>query len=260
MRALIERIFKITGVGGRAGFLRDWKELEQLFSNNVLPHLDASLVRDLLGKDVGELHPEQNDLKALCAYGVHAGWVTADAFRHALASADASSPLWFLAGKSGKTFGETVAPVIAEFYLLEPGDQWEKMPSTELYDIAWSPRETGATYRIELKASSERNPRFQQIRPPRMKGGRRNEYDALLCLGVFRDAIEWWLLPAEDVTRLMEEHVITQQHNAGKHRTDSYWCVVDADTRAALQACHIPSSRMLRDTLLDRMGGADGYV
>ena len=109
---------------GRAGLRRDWTVLEQLVRGRVLTQMTSQQVRELLDKDASQLHGEFNDLKALAAYGVARGWVDPKTLREALQAADQSNPLWFLANVSGKTFGGSVAPKLAEYWLCEEGDRW----------------------------------------------------------------------------------------------------------------------------------------
>jgi hypothetical protein len=234
---------------GRKGLLRDWDSLVKLFDQKVAPHLPPEATEKMLGKSAGDMNPEHNDYKAMVAYGVHAGWVAPEEMKTALEVANKSNPLWFLATSSGKTFGETISPLVAEYFISSVGDTWVKMPSTALYDVEWTPASL-APLRMELKASSEKNPRFQQIRPPTMSRGEGNDYDALLCLGVYGGKIEWWYIPAQAVEELMVEGVITQQHNAGKEATDSYWVTVDARTRERLAPYYIGDPDALRTEIL----------
>lgn len=48
----------------------------------------------------------------------------------------------FLQPVSGKTLGESIAPLITEFWLGAEGDAFAKMKATDLYDIAWTPHGT----------------------------------------------------------------------------------------------------------------------
>lgn len=242
------------GVTGRQGLLRDWSELIKLFQKKILPIISTEEIESMLGKKPDEMNPELNDYKAMVAYGVRAGWVTATEFREALLAANQSNPLWFLATRSGKTFGETVAPLVAEYFLKKEKDIWRKMPATKLYDIEWTPV-SKEMQRIELKASSEEEPRFQQIRPPRMSGNKEYDYDGLLCLGVYGGTFEWWYLPAKVLEELIKGVVITQQHNAGKDKTDSLWVTVDTRTRSILESYYMRDSNSLRAKILKIING-----
>jgi len=234
---------------GRKGLLRDWGVLVHLFEEKVAPHLPPEATKAMLGKSTDEMNPEHNDYKAMVAYGVHAGWVEPGEMKGALEAANQSNPLWFLATSSGKTFGETIAPIIAEYFLSAEGDSWVKMPSTELYDIDWTPS-SHVPLHLELKASSEANPRFQQIRRPDMSQGGSDDYDALLCLGVYGGKTEWWYIPAKDIEQLMTEGIITQQHNAGKEVAGSYWITVDASVRERLTPYYVGNPETLRAHIL----------
>jgi len=224
---------------GRAGLRRDWTVLEQLVRGRVLTQMTSQQVRELLDKDASQLHGEFNDLKALAAYGVARGWVDPKTLREALQAADQSNPLWFLANVSGKTFGGSVAPKLAEYWLCEEGDRWIRRKDIEYYDYDWYVAATESTIRFELKASSEKNPRFQQIRSPRMSGSQEQyDYDGCLCLGGYGGALEWWYFP-----------VIAPQHGAHKIVSGTYWIVMTKENRTKCEKYRITSEN-LRDTIL----------
>ncbi len=58
----------------------------------------------------------------------------------------------------------------------------------------------------EIKFSMESPARFQQVRPPA------NSYDYLVGICVRPSIFRYWLIPANDVTRLFEDEQITFQH------------------------------------------------
>ena len=237
-----------VSASGRKGLSRDWSQLVRLCKTKVLLNIPTEEVTEMLGKEVDEINPELNDYKALAAYGVRAGWIKAEELWRALDIADRSNPLWFLALHSGKTFGETIAPLIAEHYLKEENDGWKKMSTRELYDIKWSP---GREISIELKASSEKTPRFQQIRRPTMSHTTGYDYDVLLCLGVYGGQLEWWSIPAAIVEKLIQNDTIKPQHNANKsRRIGSYWFSIGKKERTLLAPYYSGDSMDLRQKLL----------
>lgn len=247
---LRDELFKQTQNTGRRGLQRDWSKLLILFEK-IKSRLPSDLPMRMLGKSIEELDVEQNDIKALLAYGVNAGWLTAAELRCALKEANDSNPYWFLANMSGKTFGEVIAPKIAQFWIMQSGEYWKKMKTKELYDFEWKAANK-RLLRIELKASTEENPRFQQIRPPKMSNLSTYDYDGLLGLSVFRGKEEWWYVPAPDVERLISERIITQQHNGEKVKTDSYWVSLNEKMRKRFSKYYINSSDQLRVRLLEQ--------
>ena len=251
--------------GGRAALRRRWVALRTL-ADEALGQVSDAEVLLLLGKKRGELDADQNDLKAIVAYAAGKG-VLRDANRlhEALTSDHTSDPLAFLGGLSGKTFGETWAPSIAEYWLCEKGDGWTKRKGSELYDMDWSPKELrGRTIRIEMKASSEHPAfRFQQVRHPKLSGKGAGDYDILLCLGVTAFSLEWWAVPVghlddftENGTTPVKDIVITRHHgkrrpiwNQSEGYTDEGWFVADARARRLL-ADFYHSSETLRLSLI----------
>lgn len=235
---------------GRVGLRRDWGKLEKLVKESVLPNMAPQEVYELLGKEASRLEGESNDLKALAAFGVARGWLDRESLREALQAADESNPLWFLANVSGKTFGGTVAPKLAEFWLCKDGDEWKRRKDVEYYDYDWYVAELESTVRLELKASSEKNPRFQQIRAPRMSGIQEGyDYDGCLCLGTYGGKVEWWYFPASAVEKLIKAGVITAQHGAHKIVSGTYWITMNSKTREVVQRYSVPSEK-LRDRIL----------
>lgn len=221
---------------GRASLRRKWSSLRKL-AGTALKVLPAEEVVSLLGKRPSELDPELNDLKAVVSYAVGKGLLSAEAVRTALEQDTEESPLHFLAELSGKTFGETIAPKLCQYWLCIPGDQWLKQPGSAYFDMLWVPAGTQKPVRIEVKASSEAPAfRFQQIRDPRMSGGSTWDYDVLLCLGVTATSVEFWWIPAVDVIALIESGVFTNQHGGAKVDSHTYWVTTDAAVRRRLSA------------------------
>lgn len=232
---------------GRLGVRVVPDSLRTLVEQGVLLHLTPDERGRLfpLGYD-----PEQSDLKIAAGVGIERGYIQADEYEAAL-RADARASLFsFLQPVSGKTLGETIAPLITEFWLQAEGDTFAKMKATDLYDIDWTAHE-GGHVRIELKTSTEEQPRFQQIRHPRMTNPSSYgyEYDALVCLHVSNAGLEWWTIPADEVLRSIESGDITPQHGARKIASGTYWVQMNDENRARYAAFQV-SSQQLRDTLL----------
>ena len=255
-----------TGAGGRKALRRRWERLRSL-ADEAGPKIPPKDIETLLGKPLGALDPEQNDLKALVAYAVGKGIIkNAESLQAALDADMRADPLSFLAAHSGKTFGEKYAPLIAEFWLALDGDDWVKKGSRDFYDVGWLPKElNGREIRIELKASSEHpGYLFQQIRHPQLSGGTVPDYDVLLCLGVSAGALEWWAIPAAKIDEFAENGktpadriVITLHH--GKRRpiwndkhghVDEGWFRTDERTRNVLQEFGCDVSDQLRAKIL----------
>lgn len=252
--------------GGRKALRRRWATLRAL-AEQVSKQVPPAEIQALLGKPYDQLDPEHNDLKALVAYGAGKGIITEpQQLQNVLRDDIRADPLYFLAQHSGKTFGEKFAPLFAKFWLASKGDAWEKQSSKGLYDVGWTPVERkGKEIRIELKASSEQpGYLFQQIRHPKLSGGKDPDYDLLLCLGVSAGSLEWWAIPAEDMDQYAENGdtaadrvVITRHH--GKRRpiwnkehgyTDEGWFRADAKARALLEEYTCGSSDQLRAKVL----------
>lgn len=252
--------------GGRKALRRRWATLRAL-AEQVSKKVPAAEIQALLGKPYDQLDPEHNDLKALVAYGAGKGIITdPKQLQNVLRDDIRADPLYFLAQHSGKTFGEKFAPLFAKFWLASKGDAWEKQSSKGLYDVGWTPVERkGKEIRIELKASSEQpGYLFQQIRHPKLSGGKDPDYDLLLCLGVSAGSLEWWAIPAEDMDQFAEngdtaaDHVVITRHH-GKRRpiwnkehghTDEGWFRADAKARALLREYTCGSSDQLRAKIL----------
>lgn len=232
---------------GRTPLRRQWGSLWDLFKTKVQPHLTEKEIQQLLGKRLDQLDPEENDLKALTAHAVGRGLVHPEELRNALANANDEAPLYFLAGLSGKAFGESVAPELCRFWLQQDGDAWDKRPSTDYYDVGWTPHETGRTLRIELKASSEYPAyRFQQIRDPRINARADSAYDAVLCLGVTAGTVEFWLIPSGSVSDLIDKRILIPQHGGRKAGLESntYWIMMTPENRWHLAEWHVESSKL----------------
>lgn len=232
---------------GRQGVRVIRDSLRSLVEQRVLPHLTAEERSRLfpLGYD-----PEQSDLKVAAGVGIERGYIQADEYE-AVLRADARASLFsFLQPVSGKTLGETIAPQITEFWLRAEGDTFAKMKATDLYDITWMPHE-GGHVRIELKASTEEQPRFQQIRHPRMTNPSAPgyEYDALVCLHVSNAGLEWWIVPAGEVLHGIESGEISPQHGGRKVASGTYWVQMNDENRARFAAFQV-SSQQLRQALL----------
>lgn len=226
---------------GRPSLRREWTALKSLFVERVLPHMSPVDVRELLGKEIEDLDPEDNDLKALASHAVGKGLIDPGQLRAALQDAEPESPLHFLATLSGKAFGESIATEICRYWLTEFGDGWDKRPGRDLYDVGWTPVEGLGTLRIELKASSEYPAfRFQQIRDPRIGIDDGLAYDALLCLGVTSSSIEFWIIPSEDLVVLLDEGSITNQHGGRKTglTSNTNWIALRPAERIQLAEYH----------------------
>lgn len=251
--------------GGRRALRRRWTTLRAL-AEQVSRKLSPEEIEALLGKRFEQLDPEHNDLKALVAYGLGKGVIgNPDQLQGVLRTDIRADPLHFLAQHSGKTFGEKFAPLFAQFWLAEAGDGWEKQSSRGHFDVQWTPRETKAAIRIELKASSEQpGYLFQQIRHPRLSGAGEPDYDLLLCLGVSAGSLEWWAIPGPDLDSLAEtgttsaESVAITRHH-GKRRAiwnpeqgyaDEGWFRADLRVRRLLADYSCGSSDLLRQKIL----------
>ena len=127
------------------------------------------------------------------------------------------------------------------------------MKNTALYDFGFTPAETKTLIRIEMKASSEKNPNFQQVRHPRMTNmsATVDEYDILLCLSVSNAGLEWWVFPAADVAQLIADKVITPQHGGQKTDSGTYWVRLDRANRERL-ANYQATSDQLRNVIVQR--------
>ncbi len=255
---------------GRPALRRRWVGLRAL-ANQVKDKIGPEEVRRLLGKEFSQLDPEHNDLKALVAYAAGKGILPDASLLHVTLSDDTKAdPLFFLAAHSGKTFGEKYAPLFAQFWLAADGDEWSKKKSSEYYDVGWKPRELGGReVRIELKASSE-HPKylFQQIRHPKLSGGRDPDYDVLLCIGVSAATLEWWAIPAsrfdefaDNGTTPADQAVITSQHgkgrriwNADRGYDDEGWLRADPAVRTVLRGFGCSNSSGLRAAVLRMLG------
>ncbi len=101
---------------GRPSLRRKWANLRAL-ADRVLPDIPDELVTSLLGKAKSAADPEENDLKALVSWAVGHGIVKATELRTALEDDNRASPLYWLAGLSGKSFGENVAPQLSAYWL-----------------------------------------------------------------------------------------------------------------------------------------------
>ncbi len=234
---------------GRQALRREWTALRTLFEREVRPHFTAEEINRLLGKRFDELDPEENDLKALIAHAVGRGLFPPERLREALRADNQSSPLSFLAGLSGKAFGEVVAPAVCRFWLAGDSDMWDKRPGTDFYDVAWTPTEIGKPLRLEVKASSEAPAyRFQQVRRPRTGSSGTFAYDALLCLGVTARSLEFCLVPAPVVESLISDGTFEGQHGGKKVGLESntYWFTMTPEMRRVLKD-HAVTQEDLRD-------------
>jgi len=120
---------------GRNALLRRWRNLREL-ATEVLTDLPAEEVRRLLGKEPESLDPALNDLKAVIAYAAGKGLLRDPRrLKGALQADELADPLAFLAGLSGKAFGETWAPAIARYWLQDDGDGWVKKRAKDYYDV-----------------------------------------------------------------------------------------------------------------------------
>lgn len=221
---------------GRASLRRDWRHLRVL-ADEVFPQIPDEVAHALLGKAKEAADPEENDVKALIAWAVGRGFLDPSALRDALDADNVSSPLYWLATLSGKSFGENVAPQLCAYWLLHDGDEWRKQTGRAYFDIQWTPGEhPQRSVRMELKASSE-NPgfRFQQIRDPRHTGADELDYDLLLCVGVTAATMEFWSIPAREVAEYIDDGTFGNQHGGSKMTSNTFWFVTDVRTRAKLR-------------------------
>lgn len=222
--------------------------LERLVAEKVRPGLTDDDERALFPLGFS---PAESDLKIAAGVGLERGLVTAQEYEAALRSDIAASPFGFLQTLSGKTFGETVTPLIVRYWLLDAGDTFQKQSTRALYDVAWAPHETGQALRIELKTSSEALPNFQQIRHPRMSSASDAppDYDVLLCLGISNDGPEWWMFPASSVEQFIETSVFPPQHGGTKMASGTYWVRMNQDNCRAFKSFAVTSDD-LRSSLL----------
>jgi len=253
---------------GRASLLRRWQHLRSLAKTALRDVPDSEIVT-LLGKPKEQLDPETNDLKAAIAYAIGNGYLKdSAALQRALTEDMRSDPLYFLASMSGKAFGETWSPLIAQYWIRHEDDDWTKKGARAYFDVSWFPYELGGREcRIELKASSEYPKfRFQQIRHWKLSGEDGPDYDILLCMGVTASSLEWWVIPSQELDSLAEngttsekDIVIIRHH--GKRRpiwnekvgyTDEGWFVTDSRARELLERFHVESEG-LRDKILEYM-------
>jgi hypothetical protein len=219
---------------GRKSLRRKWSNLRQLASR-VLPQIPDSELMALLGKKRTELDPEENDLKAITSYSVGKGLLKAPEVREALKADESESPLYFLAELSGKSFGESIAPKICQYWLCGELDGWAKQPASGYYDIAWTSVELRKPVRIEIKASSESPAfRFQQIRHPKIGHANTLDYDTLLCVGVTASSLEFWFIPAQAVIDFIESGLFTNQHGGKKIDSNTYWVMADDNARGKM--------------------------
>jgi hypothetical protein len=223
--------------------------LETLVRERILPTLDMD-DRSLFPLGFS---PAESDLKLAAGVGLERGLISAVDYEEALLADKAAGPFGFLQTLSGKTFGETVAPLIARFWLIaeERGDEFQRVKNTEFYDF-WVSLEGGPKKRIEMKASTEDKPNFQQIRHPKMtnRAAELYEYDLLLCLGLSNDGLEWWIFTASDVDEFIQTGVFTPQHGGKKTDSGTYWVRLDRLKRARL-AAHFSTSVRLRQSVRD---------
>lgn len=237
---------------GRPSLRRKWANLRTL-ADRVLPDIPDELVTSLLGKAKSAADPEENDLKALVSWAVGHGIVKATELRTALEDDNRASPLYWLAGLSGKSFGENVAPQLSAYWLVQDSDTWKKQSGSAYYDISWHPNESSEPVRMELKASSE-NPgfRFQQIRDPGYTASVGLDYDLLWCIGVTASTVEFWSIPAAEVGRFIDNKTFPNQHGGSKMTSNTYWFVTDAKTRQLLERYHCEAINV-RSVVLDQM-------
>lgn len=163
--------------------------LEALVTAKIRPRLTTADEAQLFPLGFS---PAESDLKIAAGVGMERGLITALEYEQAVRADKIAGPFGFLQTMSGKTFGESVAPLIARYWLVDEGDSYEKLATKGLYDVRWTPVELGKSIRIELKTSSENRPRFQQIRDPWMidPDSVSPDYDILLCLRVSNQGLE----------------------------------------------------------------------
>jgi hypothetical protein len=233
---------------GRASLRPSRIALTELIQSAVLASLSPQDQAKLfpLGFD-----PEASDLKIAAGVGLERGLITENDYHLALLDDLRRSPLAFLQTVSGKAFGETVAPKITSFWIMQPGDGLAKQPGSTYFDLLWRPSEKRAGLLIELKASSEAPGfRFQQIRDPWMGKAATMDYDVLLCLGATNSGLEWWVIPATQIMPLYQERILTNQHGGQKSEGNTLWMSMDTRTRNRLQEFFVQSEN-LRTRLLE---------
>jgi hypothetical protein len=228
---------------GRQGIRVVRDHLQALVEQKVLPNLsDADTTRVFpLG-----FSPAESDLKVAAGVGLERGYITAQEYDAALRSDKSASPFGFLQTLSGKVYGETVAPQIAQYWIGGNGDTFTKMPSGALYDFRWQPADRGQLIRVEMKASTEENPNFQQIRHPKMTNldAKDFEYDILLCLHASNAGLEWWVFPAAEVQARIEDGSFPPQHGGQKMESGTYWVRMEAKNRLRYAAFQTTSEHL----------------
>ena len=200
--------------------------LNNLVAQKVLPYLSTE---DHARFFPLGFSPNESDLKIASGVALERSLIEPQEYEQALREDKKAGPFGFLQTLSGKAFGETVAPKIAEYWLSAEGDSFAKLPNTDLYDFAFTPKEVDRPIRVELKASSQEPPNFQQIRDPKMtnKSALTNEYDVLLCISVANTGLRWWIIPADDIPQLINDGFITLQHGGQKTDSGVYWVQMD---------------------------------
>jgi len=240
---------------GRKALRRKWSNLKKVF-HEFSHTINDEEIKRILGKGKDELDPEENDLKAIIAYAIGRGLVEEEVLRNALQKDIMDAPFAFLAQLSGKSFGENIAPFMCKYWLCEEEDEWEKEDTKGYYDAIWRPKEKKEGIRLEIKASSEAPAyRFQQIRPPKASGGENFDYDALLCLGVSSNKLEFWVIPASYVDRYIQNGIFLPQHGGRKKglHSNTYWVVLKESIREELSMFY-SEAEGLRKKALDLLG------
>jgi len=113
------------------------------------------------------------------------------------------SPVSFVLTLASRTRGKLGEKLIAR-YATHAGLTVGKAKSVS-YDLS-----VGEA-RCEVKFSTEDPPRFQQVRDPRLPDDT-IKYDYLVCISARPAGLSYWMIPAKDVSELMDEAYITVQH------------------------------------------------
>jgi len=113
------------------------------------------------------------------------------------------SPVSFVLTLASRTRGKLGEKLIAR-YATDAGLKVGKAKSVS-YDLAVGDA------RCEVKFSTEDPPRFQQVRDPRLPDDTL-KYDYLICISARPAGLLYWMVPAKDVSELMDEGYITVQH------------------------------------------------
>lgn len=226
---------------GRENLRREFGNLANLVTKDVLPRLSEAERAGLFpfGPPTGEL-----DLRTAAGVGMSRGWINADSLTEALIRDRESCPFAFMQTKSGKSLGSKLAPAIVSYWIVNEGDVFHLMSSSDSCSFEWRPVEATRPLRVALKSSAEQQPRFQQIRHPRLGKQASNDYDVLLWLGISNRKLDWWVLSANEVARVISSDLMPQQHLDGKAKSNLYWSPFTVARRRAFEQNRVPSEEV----------------